>query len=349
MNRREFLTLGAATVAAGCMTKRGETAPAAFGATEDEVAAFWKAVDFLERTKPADYEARQDALKAAQKMIYAMCPASDRRDMPDNVYKRFVKGGAKMPADEVAAIRAEHPALAWYDREFDRVLAEVKSTTVAPGDDPAVWYVYNMGVIVKTAKLTFSIDLCHRKAAEAVPLLDFALVTHNHGDHFTDEFLLAMTRGKKKVISNFFLCWNGYCRELEKTLKFGDVTVRCTATDHGGTLPFAVTCFEIEVDCGADKAPYVIFHTGDSSSPRQLKCVAQAPDLMISHCAIGFSYPEAWKRVKPRRFVIAHHQELGHLWSRWRCVGFHEEPADIMAHMPKDANMLMPVWGDRLV
>ena len=56
------------------------------------------------------------------------------------------------------------------------------------GDAPAVWSVYNMGYIVKTRRSLFSIDLVHRRDAEFAPLLDFALITHNHGDHWRKGF-----------------------------------------------------------------------------------------------------------------------------------------------------------------
>ena len=346
MNRREFLALGACAAAAGCVSAR----PDALGASDDEVAAFWRAVDFLKATKVTDYDRRQEALAVAQKMIYAMCPADERHDQPDNPYNRLVEAGLDIASDELADLHARFPALDWYDSAFDRVLAEVQATTVAPGAVPAVWYVYNMGVIVKTSRTTFSIDLCHRQAVRAVPVLDFALISHNHEDHYTTAFLKAMRRAKKPVITNFCLYWDWYCRDYEKTFTIGDVTVRCTATDHNPHLPKAVNCHEVSVDRGAGVDPFVIFHSGDCSRVDQIKCSVPHADLFIGHCAIGFSFPDAYRyTMKAKRMVIAHHQELGHLWSRWRCVGFHEEPARIMKELRAlGAHPVMPVWGDRL-
>ena len=56
---------------------------------------------------------------------------------------------------------------------------------------PAVWFIYNMGFVVKTAKSLFAIDLHHRRAELLAPKLDFALITHNHGDHYTERFYKA--------------------------------------------------------------------------------------------------------------------------------------------------------------
>ena len=92
---------------------------------------------------------------------------------------------------------ARKAALQRLDDAFDKVLAEVKSTVVT--DRPAVWLVYNMGVIVKSKEACFSIDLKHRKAPEIASLLDFALITHNHGDHYTGEFYKAMNGAGKTV------------------------------------------------------------------------------------------------------------------------------------------------------
>ena len=66
---------------------------------------------------------------------------------------------------------------------FEKVMREVKATAVT-GDVPAIWSVYNMGYIVKTRESLFSIDLNHRRGTEFAPMLDFALITHNHGDHW---------------------------------------------------------------------------------------------------------------------------------------------------------------------
>ena len=338
MNRREFLMLGSCAAVAGCASTR----PGALGASEDDVAAFREAVEFLESTGPEDYERRQDALAVAQRMIYAMKPA-------DNPYRRMVAGGLSLSPDEVGDFHARYPALEWYDREFDRVLGEVRTAVVSP-DRPAVWYVYNMGVIVKTARSTFSIDLCHRKAVAAEPLLDFALVTHNHGDHFTEAFLRAMDAAGKPVLSNFRLNWDWYCREDEKAFRIKDVSIRCTAADHNDHLPKAVTCYEVAIDRDPGLEPFVIFHSGDCCRSEQIRCTVPSPDLFLGHCAVGLSFPKAYgTTMKARRMVILHHQELGHLWGRWRCVGFHEEPARIMKELRAlGAHPVMPVWGDRL-
>ena len=93
-------------------------------------------------------------------------------------------------------------ALDALERALDKVIGEAKDTVVS-GDVPAVWSVYNMGHIVKTRDSIFSIDLKHRRANEFVPLLDFALVTHAHKDHYNPGFARAMEKAGKPLASGF--------------------------------------------------------------------------------------------------------------------------------------------------
>ena len=114
--------------------------------------------------------------------------------------------GCVRPEDYFAYLRdgdtRGFKALKALDFAFDRVLRKIKETVVT-GDAPAVWSVYNMGYIVKTREALFSIDLKHRRSRSLVPLLDFALVTHKHGDHYDGNFCKAMDEAGKPLVSSF--------------------------------------------------------------------------------------------------------------------------------------------------
>lgn len=264
-------------------------------------------------------------------------------------YNAFLRGGLALPAEEVAAIHAAYPPLKWYDHAFDKVLREFQETKV-DGDIPAVWYVYNMGIVVKTAASAFSIDLCHRKAPHFAPFLDFALITHNHGDHFTQAFVSAMGRAKKPVMSNFILMWDSYSRLERETKKFKNVTVTGIAADHNKHLPKAVTCFECRMP-KRDGGEFTLFHSGDCCRADHLAPSVKEPDIYFGHCAIGLDFKTAWKTTMPAKLMVPlHHQELGHLGGPWRCVGFDQEPRHVIdALRPLGARVMMPVWGDRIV
>ncbi|MBO5647451.1 MAG: hypothetical protein J6S30_01635, partial [Kiritimatiellae bacterium] len=52
-------------------------------------------------------------------------------------------------------LQKKFPTLKRLEDSFDKVLKEVKSTRVTYPNRPAIWYVYNMGFIVKTKKSLF--------------------------------------------------------------------------------------------------------------------------------------------------------------------------------------------------
>ena len=236
-------------------------------------------------------------------------------------------------------------ALQRLDRAFDKVLAEVKSTVVT--DKPAVWLVYNMGVIVKTKEACFSIDLKHRKAPEIAPLLDFALITHNHGDHFTERFYKAMDGAGKTVISNFkdnygTKNWSkdgGYTRAV-KTFRIKDVEVRTSLTDHNGYLVDFTTVFEVHVgDC-------TIYHSGDCSNVAKLN-PTRRPDLWIVHPYCGLQPAEGVRKMKPHLAVMAHLNELGHARDRWRWTWADGLKAGAEVE-EAGGEAIVPVWGERI-
>ena len=337
MNRREFLTLGACAAAVDCLA---DAVPFVDPKSVD-VAAFDAAVKTLSETTLFDVEKRKDALEVVQRHIYAMQNAKP--------FVQMIRGGTRIPDKVVAQFHQDNPPLKWLDESFDKVLKELQETKVPVGGKPAVWYVYNMGIVVKTPKCAFSIDLCHRKAPLLVPHLDFALVTHNHGDHYTDEFLGAMSRNKKPIRSSFLLDWGNYSRLEKDEKQYFDVLVKSTAADHNSRLPKAVTCFECHIgEEGAEK--FVIFHSGDCCRADHLQPSVPHPDLFFGHCAIGLNFKTAYQTTMPAKLMLpVHHQELGHLGGRWRCVGFHEEPAKILRELKEiGARAAMPVWGDRV-
>ena len=345
MDRRTFIAMGAAATAglAGAQSlavtnraKAGDADPArdVVPPQDGELDA---AIATLEATSMMDDERRLDALRVVQRAIDRM--------ISEPQFKDAVREGVS--AALVKAALARFPVVRWYDRAFDRVLDEFKRTKPDAGK-PAIWYLYNMGVGVKTATCAFGIDICHRRAPELAPHLDFLLTSHNHCDHYNMRLINTMTAANKPVISNFHLAWDWYCRDLEKTFKIKDVTIHCTAADHNNHLPLAVTNFEVV--CGDAPGAFTIFHSGDCHKAGHLKPRGK-PDVYFGHCAIGLDFMAAAKNTMPAKlYVPLHHQELMHLGGRWRCVGYEDEPLKIVRSLRAAGfNSAMPVWGDRIV
>ena len=289
----------------------------------------------IDPTRPAaEYDARQAE-------IDAITP-------PD--YKAYLQRGLTLPADELAEMLKKFPVLGRLEAAFEKVLREVQATVVTDADRPAVWYVYNAGLIVKTREVVFSVDLNHRRGAEFAPLLDFALITHNHGDHYTEEFKVAMDRVEHKpVVNNFFdnygildRKFGGYTRAKSKTFRYGDVTIITGLCDHNNYLIDYTTTFEIHI------GNFTLFHSGDCCDHTQLK-VTRRPDLWMLHPFCGMDAAKGCvETVRPVTAVIGHLQEMGHPKERFRWTyqnGLDEKRRIEATGTPA----IMPLWGDRLV
>ena len=240
------------------------------------------------------------------------------------------------------------------ERAFEKVLREAKETAV--GDVPAVWSVYNMGYVVKTRESLFAIDLVHRRSKELASLLDFALITHNHSDHWRREYYGVLDSSGKTVISNFLdnygaadwrkggSGWHacgGYTRAV-KTFKIKDVEIRTSLVDHNQYLIDFTTAFEIRV------GKWVMYHTGDcgKGSEAKLGTVWGRPDLWLFFPGCGIDVAKAIKKVNAKRVVFGHLWELGHKQGRL------DEPLIRRALAnaePCCKDVSLAYWGDRIV
>ena len=263
-------------------------------------------------------------------------------------YQAFRAGGAAMPAEAREAALADCPGLRRYDESIGRVFDEVRATVVPDGAPPAVWLVYNMGVVVKTPRSLFAVDLAHRRGADFAPLLDFALVTHNHADHWDPAFYEAMDRAGKTVVSNFLDNYGaagagkspgGYAPDA-RTFELGDATVKTALSDHSRYLVEFTTAFEISV------GGWTLYHTGDSCDVGKL-APSRPPDLWIVHPFCGLDVADGVRAFRPRRVAIAHLCEMGHPPDRWRWTLSDGLRAAASAEAA-GADAVVPLWGGRL-
>jgi hypothetical protein len=269
----------------------------------------------------------------------------DVDDIPAPDYEAFRAAGPDMPDDARLAAYAAHPGLRRYDDAFDKVFAEVQATPVT--GLPAVWLVYNMGLVVKTPKTTFAIDLAHRQGVRMAPLLDFALVTHNHIDHVDLAFLAAMDRAGKTVVSNFLCNYGamrggkmpgGYTRR-KKVFKIGDVSIRTALSDHNGYLVDFTSAFEIRV------GGWTLYHTGDCGKGSEGKLHASNPDLWVFFPGCGINVEDAVRRVRPKHLAFGHLWELGHKSGRLTAPLLRNAFA---AARRAGAEPILALWGERL-
>lgn len=264
-------------------------------------------------------------------------------------FKAYWMPGTELSADSLATCVGRFPVLGRLEAAFEKVFREAMDTTVADIDHPAVWYVYNMGLVVKTPKSLFSIDLHHRRAEEFAPFLDFALITHNHNDHYTERFKVAMDRGQhKSVVNNFFdnygvsdRKFGGYTRAKSKTFQFGDVKVITGLCDHNSYLIDYTTPFEVQI------GDFTIYHSGDCCSHEKLG-VSRQPDLWVFHPFCGMDAARGCvEAIRPKLAVIAHLQELGHAKGRYRWT-YRDGLRQKSKIEAEGFAARMPLWGERL-
>ena len=227
---------------------------------------------------------------------------------------------------------------------FEKVLKEAREAQV--DDVPAVWSVYNMGYVVKTRASMFAIDLVHRRAPELAPLLDFALVTHNHNDHWRSSFYRAMNGAGKTVVSNFLdnygvRNWQregGYVRG-EKTLRLKDVEIRTSLVDHNGYLIDFTTAFEIRV------GDWRLYHSGDCGNAGKLRTLGGRPDLWLFFPGCGVNTVDAVRKIGAKRTVFGHLWELGHSSGRLTTPLIRSRRADAAS---VGVSVEIPMWGTRI-
>lgn len=237
------------------------------------------------------------------------------------------------------------------EQGFERVFAEIRTTKVET--TPAVWLVYNMGVVVKTPQALFSIDLAHRRAPELAPQLDFALISHNHGDHYTQEFYRAMNGAGKTVINNFIdnygaadwrkggKYWEqgGYIRG-EKIFRIKDVEIRTSLTDHNPYLVDYTTAFEIRV------GKWRMLHSGDCSNVNKLNLIWGRPDLWVQMPGCGIDNVAGERKIRPKLTAFCHLTELGHGTGRVTAQFVRPRLAKVRA---AGGTVVVPFWGERIV
>ena len=242
-------------------------------------------------------------------------------------------------------------ALERLEAAAEKVLHEARE--IAVQDVPAVWSVYNMGYVVKTRESLFAIDLVHRRDAEFAPMLDFALVTHNHRDHWRSGFYRAMDGAGKTVVSNFLdnfgvRNWRrdgGYTR-AKKVFKFKDVEVRTSLIDHNDYLVDFTTAFEIKV------GDWTLFHTGDSGfgTEHKLETAWGRPDLWLFFPGCGIDVEKAVGKVCAKKIVFGHLWELGHKnGHKGRLDEPLIRPRLVRAREAGCKDVSLAFWGDRIV
>lgn len=237
-----------------------------------------------------------------------------------------------------------NPVLKFYDQSLERLANDIPATQVKSGT-VAIWYLYNMGFVIKTPEVCFGIDIHHRHAKKLAPFLDFIAVTHNHDDHYSMPLMRKMNAEQKPVISNFFPNF-GYTKAAEFTHNIKGVTIYCGEANHNDRLKKFTMPMEFVCPTGDKK--FVFFTSGDCYNHEFLNKKSEKIDLYAIHPRCGMIPVNAAQRLNPELTFIGHLQELGHEINVWRwqfSVGRYE--LEEFKKLNKKA--YVPVWGEKFI
>lgn len=229
----------------------------------------------------------------------------------------------------------------FYNMALEKLLTEIPASKVKKGE-VAVWQLYNMGYVIKTKTQCFGIDLYHKYAEKLVPMIDFLLITHNHGDHHDKHLVAEMGKQGKPVYSNFLN--NGYQVTTGDSFSIGNISVKVTTVDHNATLKNFVNTYEVNCYAGKGK-DYVMFFTGDAHNYQQLNPTGKV-DVFIPHLAVGLNMAEAVKKINPTEVLMSHILELGHAITKWRWSYEYGINECVKLQRP---GVYLPVWGEKIV
>lgn len=228
----------------------------------------------------------------------------------------------------------------FYNMALEKLLQEIPATKVKKGQ-VVMWQLYNMGYVVKTDKQCFGIDLYHKHAEKLAPMIDFMLITHNHGDHYSKTLVEKLERDGKAVYSNFRD--NGHKVKTGDDFTVGNISIKVTTVDHNATLKNFVNTYE--VNCyDAKGKDYVIFFTGDAHNYEQLNPTGKV-NLFVPHLAVGLNMAKAVEKIAPTEVLMSHILELGHSITKWR---WSYEYGIAECEKLERRGVYLPVWGEMI-
>lgn len=228
----------------------------------------------------------------------------------------------------------------FYNLALEKLLKEIPATKVKKGE-VVMWQLYNMGYVIKTDKQCFGIDLYHKHAESLAPMIDFLLITHRHGDHYSRNLIMELERQGKAVYSNF---WGKSHRvKTGDVITIGNISIKVTTVDHNAKLKNFVNAYE--VNCYDKKGKdYVILFSGDACDYKQLNPTGKI-DLFVPHLAVGLDMPKAIEKINPTEVLMSHILELGHSITQWRWsyeYGINE------CEKLNRKGVYLPVWGEMI-
>lgn len=232
-------------------------------------------------------------------------------------------------------LESQYPILYYLRHVFKKSVSEIKICQIDKG--VIVWKLYNMGYVIKTKDVCFAIDLVTPFFIELVDVIDFAVVSHAHNDHFDKNFIQALTAKGKAVYSPFYR--EGTVISSDTLFNFKELEVRFTMNKQGD-LPVIVS----EINCGPSADDYTIYNIADARILERLH-PSRHVNLFIIHIANGLDVFDAVKKINPGITLYDHVMEFGHPVDRYRWS--YDFTYDKTKQTDPASNYVL-TWGERI-
>ncbi len=236
---------------------------------------------------------------------------------------------------KLSDLENSNPILGYLRQTVDKSVDEIKNTRITQG--VIIWKLYNMGYVIKTKDACFAIDLVQPDSKRLVEILDFAIVSHAHADHFDKDFVKAMVERGKTVYSPFYE--QGTVIKSTGEFNFKEVSLRFTMNMQGN-IPVIVS----QINCGPSAKNYTIYDIADARELATLNPTRHV-NLFILHIANGLDIFDAVDQVKPDATIYDHIMEFGHPIGKYRwSYDFTYNKIERQNH----ASSYVLTWGEKL-
>ena len=272
------------------------------------------------------------------------------------------------------------PLSSFFDFRIKKVLEEIKTTKVGK-DEVVLWYIYNMGVIIKSEEKTVGVDLGQEWISPKIPQLadyvDLLIFSHPHPDHLS---IKAVKRAVGNSIPVVFPSGDVSLETFYGEKGVGDKTtslrrmIAKLAKVKDDDLLIAMAPEETRTIEGVKITAYSAVHRGPSflseiptrwfwfefDGFRFLQtddaCLMDRPSSFFSDkvdvllTAQPFPNPNEILSINPKFVFPLHHHEIGH--GRRACEEDTLEKYFQLAEQVKNQNSLIKVmpliWGEKV-
>jgi len=277
-----------------------------------------------------------NSVEALDKRITSTPLGSDERTQLLLDFDDFIADNIPTP------VRPKTDATSLLETRTRHAVEEIRSTKVAEGEI-RLWYIYNMGVVIKSHNATIGIDVAGTYEVPAVEdvggLLDLLIITHPHSDHLDAKVAAAAAKAGAKIIvadekaKIVYSPTKSIIRDPEGTrlttllvgselasdalvgvepwgtIEVDGIRITAIPATHTSTdLDVPVDWFYIEA------SGFGILHTGDGCFPDERPDLAgKCVDLYLVHYVDEVFAEDCYELVPQSRVIVPLHlHELGH-------------------------------------